>query len=176
MMQALRFLLVVSILCIGSIPSAVAKLPKILDNLNSTVLVIGKSSEQEIKKSKTAVGMGTGVVFTGDGLFVTNWHVIENADAVQVYVYDEDDTTKYDTKIIGVDKIMDIAVLQIIGKKPPVLGIADWGESPQVGEDIYMIGHPQGMVWTVSKGIISHTRRYVETPWQRMLQSDALTP
>jgi serine protease Do len=174
MMRALRFLLIASVLCIGSFTSAIAKLPKIDDNLNATVVVIGKSSEGEIKRPKTPIGMGTGVVFGSDGLFVTNWHVIEKARNVVVFVYDKDDLNEYETEIIGVDKVMDIAILKIVGELPPIMTKADFGEDPQVGEDIYMIGHPQGMVWTVSKGIISHDRRFVETPWQRMIQTDAL--
>lgn len=174
MMRALRFLLIASVLCIGFVPAAIAKLPKIQDNLNSTVVVIGKKLEGEIKRPNTPIGMGTGVVFTSSGLFVTNWHVIEKSSAIDVYVYDQDDLNKYKAEIVGVDKVMDIAILQIADKLPPVMSHADFGDEPQVGDDIYMIGHPQGMVWTVSKGIISHLRRYVESPWQRMIQTDAL--
>tara|TARA_Y100000114_G_scaffold38372_2_gene34085 strand:- start:3055 stop:3978 length:924 start_codon:yes stop_codon:yes gene_type:complete len=144
------------------------------ENLNATILVIGSNPESEIKKSKTPTGVGTGVVFTSDGLFVTNWHVISTAKEIEIYVYNKDDNKKYKAEIIGVDKVMDIAVLKIKEPLPKVMNHAIWGEDPAVGEEIYMIGHPQGMVWSVSKGIVSHKRRYIESPWQRMIQTDAL--
>ncbi len=174
MMRVLRLILIASILSLGSFTQTFAKLPMIEENLNATILVIGSNPESEIKKSKTPTGVGTGVVFTSDGLFVTNWHVIDTAKEIDIYVYDKDDNKKYKAEIVGVDKVMDIAVLRIAEPLPKVMTHAVWGEDPDVGEEIYMIGHPQGMVWSVSKGIVSHKRRYIESPWQRMIQTDAL--
>ena len=173
MMLVLRLILIASILSVGAFTQAFAELPKIKENLNATVMVIGVDSADEIKPKNTT-GVGTGVVFTSDGLFVTNWHVIESAKDIEVYVYHKDDDTKYKAEIIGGDKVMDLAVLKIKEPLPPIFDHADWGEDPDIGEDIYMIGHPQGLVWSVSKGIVSHKRRYVNSPWQRMIQTDAL--
>lgn len=171
-MRVLHYLLIV---CFSTLISniAVAKLPKIQQNLQATVLVIGENINPDQIES-TPNGMGSGVIISKDGHIVTNNHVIEHSEGYKVYLFDLDETQEYSAKLIGTDPIMDIAVLQIIGNDFPELTPATWGEAPEFGEDIYMIGHPQGMIWTVSKGIVSNNDRYIESPWQRLIQSDSL--
>ena len=174
-MRVLQYLLVVCVISTVTISSsALAGLTKITENLNATVLVIGKKDGEVVTKDKIAVGMGSGVVISDEGHFVTNYHVIEDATSVFVLVYDENDKNEYPTEIIGVDKVMDIAVLKIVSDKMPKFNRITWGDNPLPGDDVYTIGHPQGMVWTVAKGIVGHEKRYASTPWQRLIQSDSL--
>lgn len=180
MMQVLQYLLVV---CISLVPLTVqAKLPKVIDNLNATVLIVAEKNKNNAldqiindadANRNTPIGLGTGVVIGGD-LIITNHHVIDGADVVNVYVYDENDTTKYKAKILGVDPITDIAVLKFKDKLPKTITSVTWSDGPKVGDDIYSIGHPQGMSWTVSKGIIGNPKRWPSTPWQTMIQHDSL--
>lgn len=175
MMRVLQYLLVVCVISTVTISSsALAGLTKITENLNATVLVIGKKDGEVVTKDKIAVGMGSGVVISDEGHFVTNYHVIEDATSVFVLVYDENDKNEYPTEIIGVDKVMDIAVLKIVSDKMPKFNRITWGDNPLPGDDVYTIGHPQGMVWTVAKGIVGHEKRYATSPWQRLIQSDSL--
>lgn len=175
MMRVLQYLLVVCVISTVTISStALAGLAKITENLNATVLVIGKKDGEVVTKDKIAVGMGSGVVISDEGHFITNYHVIEDATSVFVLVYDENDRNEYATEIIGVDKVMDIAVLKIVADKMPKFNRVTWGDNPLPGDDVYTIGHPQGMVWTVAKGIVGHEKRYASSPWQRLIQSDSL--
>lgn len=174
-MRVLQYLLVVCVISTVTVSStALAGLTKITENLNATVLVIGKKDGEVVTKDKIAVGMGSGVVISDEGHFVTNYHVIEDATSVFVLVYDENDKNEYPTEIIGVDKVMDIAVLKIVSDKMPKFNRITWGDNPLPGDDVYTIGHPQGMVWTVAKGIVGHEKRYASSPWQRLIQSDSL--
>jgi S1-C subfamily serine protease len=175
MMRVLQYLLVVCVISTVTISStAYARLAKITENLNATVLVIGKKDGDVVTKDKIAVGMGSGVVISDEGHFVTNYHVIEDATSVVVLVYDEDDKNEYATEIIGIDAVMDIAVLKIVSEKMPKFNRVTWGDNPLPGDDVYTIGHPQGMVWTVAKGVVGHEKRYATSPWQRLIQSDSL--
>ena len=187
MMQVLQYLLVV---CISFFPlGANAKLPKVLENLNATVLVVAENKiknpfdtiiqeDQKDKDRQTPIGLGTGVVISGNGIIITNHHVIEGAENIFVHVYSKTDTKKYPVKVIGVDAITDIAVLQITTLPlPKSISSVTWAEEitiAEIGDDIYTIGHPQGMGWTVSKGVIGHTERNVTSPWQTFIQHDSL--
>src|SRR6056300_1080484 len=104
MMQVLQYLLVV---CISLVPLTVqAKLPKIQDNLNATVLIVAEKNEtnplsiitenkEEDNDRQTPFGLGTGVVVSPDGIIITNHHVIEGDTKIFVYVYETEDTIKY---------------------------------------------------------------------------------
>jgi len=184
MMRVLQYLLVV---CISFLPlGANAKLPKIYENLNATVLIVAEKNKQDPfdtiikpgsddKKRETPVGLGTGVVISSDGIIITNHHVIENAGNIVLYVYSKTDTKKYQTKVIGIDRITDIAVLKITTfPLPESIAQITWSDEVDIGDDIYTIGHPQGMVWTVSKGVIGHLERNITSPWQTFIQHDSL--
>jgi len=176
-----------SVVCVSLIlfaTQAFAELTKIDTNLQLTVLV--SSKKVEIGKDETSgslpkipapegrqPGMGSGIIFTSEGHIITNHHVIANGGDISVWLFDKEDMTEYKATIVGSDPLSDIAILKIDLKDfkyPPV----EWGEVPNFGDDIYVIGHPQGMIWSVSKGIVSNPDRYVSTPWQRLIQSDAL--
>ena len=185
MMQVLQYLLVI---CISLVPLSVnAKLPKVLENLNATVLIVAENKKRDpldflveptkdSEKKKAPTGMGTGVIISkSEGIIITNHHVIDRSSKIIVYVYSKDDTTKYNAKIIGVDEITDIAVLKITDfPLPDNITEVTWSNGPEIGHDVYTIGHPQGMAWTVAKGIVGHTERYPASPWQTMIQHDSL--
>ncbi len=102
---------------------------------------------------------GTGIVLSEDGLILTNAHVIDGCDRVEVSCSDE---ALYEAKLVGMDSISDLAVLQIgaRGLKP-----AAFGESKelQVGQKVAAIGNPLGEDFrlTLTDGIISAIERGV---------------
>lgn len=120
-------------------------------------------------------GQGSGVIVDKDkGYVITNFHVIQDASAVNVKLADGRDTD--DVKVVGYDVLTDLAVLQ--------LGVGDlkaqieWGDSNQleVGDWVLAIGNPYGLDRTVTFGIVSaKDRRGVgsATPYQEFLQTDA---
>ncbi|MBI4849217.1 MAG: DegQ family serine endoprotease [Nitrospirae bacterium] len=95
--------------------------------------------------------LGSGVIVSPDGYILTNAHVVEKADEIQVTVYDQQN---YKGKIIGSDPKTDIAVIKIPVEKFPAI---KWGDSDkiQVGEFVLAFGNPYSLSNTVTMGIVS---------------------
>jgi serine protease Do len=98
-------------------------------------------------------GMGSGVIISKDGYILTNNHVIQSADTIQVRM---DGKKTYPAKIIGTDPKTDIALLKIDAKNLPTLKVGD-SESLRVGEWVLAIGSPlsENLDHTVTAGIVS---------------------
>ncbi len=99
---------------------------------------------------------GSGFLISEDGYILTNFHVVETALVqkleVKVLLYNGDE---YSARIIGIDKDNDVALIKIdaSGLSPVILGSLD---SMAVGDNIYAIGNPLGMLtWTLTEGIVS---------------------
>lgn len=99
-------------------------------------------------------GQGSCVVYTADGYLITNYHVIENADAVTVTL----NGTDYDATLVGSDPTSDIAVLKIdaSGLTPIEVGSSS---DLQVGDWVMTVGSPFGVGISVSDGIVSALQR-----------------
>lgn len=115
-------------------------------------------------------GFGTGF-FIEDGYILTNHHVIENATRVTVRF--EDHPREYTMNVVGADPMSDIAILEFIDPAPdmPALPWRDLS-TLQVGEEAWAIGHPMGLEYTVTRGIVSYVGRRVANHWQTALQTD----
>ena len=100
--------------------------------------------------------LGSGFAL-GSNIIVTNAHVLDNPNRVQVKCYDG---TKYTATVLGMDEDQDIAVLGISGAQFPVLKIADVA-AMTTGSDVYAIGAPKSMAYTLTKGVISAKEREV---------------
>lgn len=118
-------------------------------------------------------GLGTGFIVRADGLIITNNHVIEGADLIEVQLTENSEKT-YKAEIIGRDERTDIALIKI---KPDVkLTAAVLGNSTetQVGEWVAAFGNPYGHGHTMTKGIISSKGREIEEINKLpLLQTDA---
>jgi serine protease Do len=116
--------------------------------------------------------LGTGFIIRDDGLIVTNNHVIEGADEVDVQI-DEKSEKLYKAKIIGSDERTDIALIKIEGKNFPALSLGS-SKDAQVGEWVAAFGNPFGQGHTMTKGIISAKgRELAEINRFPMIQTDA---
>ncbi|MBQ1440679.1 MAG: trypsin-like peptidase domain-containing protein [Clostridia bacterium] len=118
-------------------------------------------------------GAGSGVIFTTDGYIVTNHHVIEGANKINVTLRNG---TSYDAKLVGDDSKTDLALLKIeaTGLTPAVL-IAD-SDQLKVGQTAIAIGNPLGQLGgTVTSGIVSALGREIEIQGETMtlLQTSA---
>jgi serine protease Do len=116
---------------------------------------------------------GSGVVVDRAGYILTNHHVVDNADRIQVRF--NGDPTEYPAKVIGVDGPTDLAVIHVEGKRdlaPAKIGNSD---AVQVGDWAMAIGSPFGYEATVTAGIISAKGREVDptAQFQHFLQTDA---
>ncbi len=100
-------------------------------------------------------GMGSGVIVSADGYIVTNNHVVEHADEIEVSLPDK---RKFKAKVIGTDPKTDVAVIKIEATGLPILPWTDSGRL-QVGELVLAVGSPFGLTQTVTMGIISAVGR-----------------
>src|SRR4051812_20066722 len=117
--------------------------------------------------------LGSGVVVDKAGYILTNNHVVEKADRIQVKF--PGDSTEYDAKVIGVDPPTDLAVIRVEGKKNPLPAKIGNSDAVQVGDWAIAIGSPFGFQATVTAGIISAKERDVDPSmqFQHFLQTDA---
>jgi serine protease Do len=117
--------------------------------------------------------LGSGVVVDKAGYILTNNHVVEKADRIQVKF--PGDTVEYDAKVIGVDPPTDLAVIRVDGKHNPVPAKIGNSDAVQVGDWAIAIGSPFGFQATVTAGIISAKEREVDPTmqFQHFLQTDA---
>ena len=120
------------------------------------------------------LGAGSGVIISPEGYIVTNNHVIEDADNIEVVL---NDNRKFTAKIIGRDPNTDIALVKIDAKDLPYLS---WGnsESLKLGEWVLAVGNPFNLTSTVTAGIVSAKSRSIgimsgQMPLESFIQTDA---
>lgn len=106
---------------------------------------------------QNAQSAGSGVIVNSDGYIVTNNHVVNDADEVEVALYDG---RIYPAKIIGTDPDTDIAVIKIEQKDLPFLSFVDSNKA-KVGEWVLAVGNPFNLNSTVTAGIISAKGRSI---------------
>lgn len=107
-----------------------------------------------------AVGTGSGFVVDTDGHIVTNYHVVEGADRVEIDFYDG---TLAWAEVVGLDPDSDLAVLQV-DVPADTLNPVMFGDSDalQIGETVLAIGSPFGEDWTLTSGIVSGLDRIIQ--------------
>src|SRR5476651_449566 len=101
-------------------------------------------------RHNTITGQGSGFFISGDGYAVTNNHVVEKAESVQVTT---DDGKIHDAKVIGVDPRSDLALIKVEGGSFPYIKLSD--KSPRIGDWVIAVGNPFGLGGTVTAGIVS---------------------
>lgn len=125
---------------------------------------------EEVYKSVFVVysgnSLGSGFAI-GENCIVTNAHVIENVHSITLTSYEGD---KYTASLLGIDEDKDIAVLIIKDASFPYLKMANLS-TVKIGDDIYAIGAPKGMAYTLTKGTVSAKERIVEN--ESFIQIDA---
>jgi serine protease DegQ len=116
-------------------------------------------------------GLGSGVIISSAGYILTNNHVVEGADEIEVAL---NDTRKAKAKVIGTDPDTDLAILKIDLDKLPVIVLGD-SDSLQIGDPVLAIGNPFGVGQTVTGGIVSALGRNqlgINT-FENFIQTDA---
>lgn len=119
-------------------------------------------------------GTGSGVIYSQDGYIITNNHVVEFADEIEVTTIEN---KKFNAKIIGTYPDGDLAVLKIEAKNLPTLRIAD-SDQAKIGEWVLAVGNPLNLNSTVTAGIISAKGRDIniikgKSPIESFIQTDA---
>src|SRR5450631_1492296 len=95
-------------------------------------------------------GQGSGFFISGDGYAVTNNHVVDKAESVQVTA---DDGKVFTAKVIGADPRTDLALIKVEGGPFPYVKLSD--KSPRIGDWVLAVGNPFGLGGTVTAGIVS---------------------
>jgi S1-C subfamily serine protease len=120
-------------------------------------------------------GTGSGFVWDTKGNIITNFHVIQNADAAQVTLADQ---SNWKAQVVGVAADKDLAVLKIDAPanrlRPIPLGTS---KELQVGQSVFAIGNPFGLDQSLTTGVISALGREIDSvtrrPIQGVIQTDA---
>ncbi len=119
---------------------------------------------------KQEQSLGSGVVFSADGYVLTNNHVINGADDIQVLLFDG---RVAQARVIGADADTDLAVLKIDAANLPTIAVANRGDV-NVGDVVLAIGNPFGVGKTVTMGIVSATGRQLRlSAYEDFIQTDA---
>ena len=115
-------------------------------------------------------GQGSGFFISADGFAVTNNHVVDGADKVEVTT---DDGKSYTAKVIGTDQRTDLALIKVEGSSNfPFAKLAD--AKPRIGDWVLAVGNPFGLGGTVTAGIVSASGRDIGNgPYDDFIQIDA---
>jgi len=121
--------------------------------------------------SQPQAGLGSGVIVSPEGYILTNNHVVEGADEIDVTL---SDSRKARARVIGTDPDTDLAILKIELDKLPVIVLGN-SDAAQVGDRVLAIGNPFGVGQTVTSGIVSALGRSqlgINT-FENFIQTDA---
>lgn len=118
---------------------------------------------------QTITGQGSGFFISADGYAVTNNHVVDKAESVEVKT---DDGKTYKAKVIGTDPRTDLALIKVDGASFPFVKLAD--KPPRIGDWVLAVGNPFGLSSTVTAGIVSARGRDIgASAYDDFIQIDA---
>ena len=146
---------------------------EIIENVKRSVVLLSVNKLKD-PPLNTPNALCSGMSINEKGNILTNFHCVYGQETINLYFWDENDWTEYQVKVIGEDPLADLALLEVIGlsRKVPYLKFAE-SEDIYTGLEIYAFGHPMGMAWSLSKGIISNNDRYARHPYIKSIQVDA---
>jgi len=151
-----------------------AKKMDLMSKLGKKIKLRGGSSASKIYKqyansvvyiyNPKAEAIGSGSLFDKRGLIITNWHVVDKADVVGIWTKPKkgeklEEQDPLGAAVILVNVQADLAVIKVSGlpKNMKVIPLGSQNEV-NIGEEVFAIGHPQGLPWSLSLGIVSQIR------------------
>jgi len=139
--------------------------------LNSTVLI-------KVEKDNVVIGSGSGVIISADGKILTNYHVVHNSDRIRVWLHKDRRRHYHVATVLGIDPVSDLAVLDIDPRSDEKFVHANLEldrTKTIVGIDVYAVGAPLSLYWSVTKGVINSINRpSFLTPYVYLIQHDAV--
>jgi serine protease Do len=130
----------------------------------------GMPDGQDQPRNHSMTGQGSGFFISASGYAVTNNHVVDKAQTVEIMT---DDGKTYNAKVIGADERTDIALIKVEGRSDfPFVKLAD--KAPRIGDLVLAVGNPFGLGGTVTNGIVSARGRDIGAgPYDDFIQIDA---
>ncbi len=131
---------------------------------------LDRQGEGEGSRPRKSEALGSGFVISADGYIVTNNHVIEKADEIEIEFFSG---KRLQAKLVGTDPKTDIALLKVESDTP--LPFVSFGNSDtmRVGDWVVAMGNPLGQGFSVSAGIVSARNRALSGTYDDYLQTDA---
>jgi len=111
------------------------------------------------KEEMQPTGLGSGVIISKDGYIVTNNHVIDGAERLEVTL---NDNRQFNATVVGADPNTDLALIKIDASDLPVIPMGD-SDALKVGEWVLAVGNPFGLTSTVTSGIVSAKARSISS-------------
>ena len=136
-------------------------LPELFKQVSPAVVFISAISIDPFRlHNRVNTAVGSGIIFSDEGLILTNSHIVLGRQAIFVIL---DDGRRYPVILLGADPIYDLAILKITDA-PKDLHTAVLGDSSkiQIGEEVIAIGNPLGLEQTLTRGVISGMDRIIQ--------------
>ena len=151
------------------------KFESVIKKAKQSIVLISTNPYKDPDTDPRQTGLCSGVVVNEAGHILTNFHCIYKQKFIKLIYYDMTDWQSYNVEVVGTDPLADLALLKVLGKveKIPYLKFAADVKNLAEGTEVFALGHPMGMIWTVTKGIISSNARFTKHPYIKSLQTDA---
>lgn len=151
------------------------KFESVVKTSQESIVLLAISPLEDPTVDTSQNGVCSGAIVDEQGHVITNYHCVHNQKSILLYYYDRKDWGEYKVEVVGKDPLADLALLKILDsdKKLTPLKFAKNTEKIGVGTDVFALGHPMSMTWSVTKGIISSNNRYARHPYIHALQTDA---
>jgi len=161
--------------CVPFSISAQETFESVIERVKKSVVLLSTNPNVDPETNPKKTGLCSGVVVDDIGHVLTNFHCIYNQNYIRLYYYDENDWQNYEVNVIGLDPLGDLALIKVLGKEEPIphLPFAKDAGKIKAGTDVFALGHPMGMAWTVTKGIVSSTERFARHPFIKAIQTDS---
>ncbi len=139
--------------------------------VNISTVQQNESIAQEYSANEQKTALGSGFIIDESGYIITNLHVIENAQSINVVLFDN---TQVEAEIIGADQQTDIALIKITPPYKLTRAVFGNSNSIRIGDWVLAVGNPFGLGSSVSAGIISAKSRDIASgPYDNFIQTDA---
>ncbi len=118
-----------------------------------------QQQQQQKQEEMQPTGLGSGVIISEDGYIVTNNHVIDGAERLEITL---NDNRQFNATVVGADPNTDLALIKIDATGLPVIPMGD-SDALKVGEWVLAVGNPFGLTSTVTSGIVSAKARSISS-------------
>lgn len=118
-----------------------------------------RQQQSDPESAQQPLGMGSGVIVSANGYIITNNHVIDGAERLEVTL---NDNRQFNATVIGADPVTDLALIKIDTDDLPVIPIGD-SDNLRIGEWVLAVGNPFGLTSTVTAGIVSAKARSISS-------------